>query len=221
MESPLSAPYKVIFFDGDVDIEMGHISIHHALTFKRLQSLISQKLGMSPNQISTSLVCRKSNQKRLKIPITETTSFSQILIHNSNLDSFFLVTIKKPKRDRRSKPQRIEEGALPSKISPEKTLLRRNPDSGKPNPGNGLQFTGGYPSPESYFANGNYGIDGRGLFSTVKERTSTVCELCRESKERPVPFHLCVYDAVTVGFRGPSPAGPIGRPRKGHVEAAA
>lgn len=43
---------------------------------------------------------------------------------------------------------------------------------------------------------------------------STVCEQCWQAKERPVPFHCCVYDAVTSGFRGPSPAGPIEKPVK-------
>lgn len=43
---------------------------------------------------------------------------------------------------------------------------------------------------------------------------STLCEQCWMAKERPVPFHCCVYDAVTSGFRGPSPAGPIKKPVK-------
>ncbi|GLJ55676.1 hypothetical protein SUGI_1195970 [Cryptomeria japonica] len=40
------------------------------------------------------------------------------------------------------------------------------------------------------------------------------CEQCWMTKERPVPFHCCVNDKVTLGFRGPSPAGPIERPVK-------
>jgi hypothetical protein len=41
------------------------------------------------------------------------------------------------------------------------------------------------------------------------------CQQCykfQQSKINPPPFHLCVQDKITVGFRGPSPAGPIGRP---------
>nr|DAD28938.1 TPA_asm: hypothetical protein HUJ06_030406 [Nelumbo nucifera] len=41
---------------------------------------------------------------------------------------------------------------------------------------------------------------------------SVVCEVCSDAKGTEVPFHQCVYDAVTVGFR--SPAGPIARPPK-------
>lgn len=54
-------------------------------------------------------------------------------------------------------------------------------------------------------------------------RPSGVCQHCCTFRERninPTPFHLCVHDRVTNGFRGPSPAGPIERPAK-RVEAAA
>ncbi|KAI5083365.1 hypothetical protein GOP47_0003108 [Adiantum capillus-veneris] len=51
------------------------------------------------------------------------------------------------------------------------------------------------------------------------------CQLCFECRRRnvtPIPFHWCVEDAVTNGFRGPSPAGPIGRRVKTfHIEATA
>lgn len=50
--------------------------------------------------------------------------------------------------------------------------------------------------------------------TTNSNSNSTVCEQCWLAKERPVPFHCCVYDAVTSGFRGPSPAGPIEKPVK-------
>ena len=45
-------------------------------------------------------------------------------------------------------------------------------------------------------------------------RNLIVCEECVKAMttRKPVAFHWCVYDAVTVGFR--SPAGPIARPVK-------
>ncbi|KAL5709172.1 hypothetical protein ACHQM5_019890 [Ranunculus cassubicifolius] len=42
---------------------------------------------------------------------------------------------------------------------------------------------------------------------------AAVCDVCSNADGGPVPFHWCVYDATTVGFR--SPAGPIARPSKG------
>lgn len=47
------------------------------------------------------------------------------------------------------------------------------------------------------------------------------CIFCQQRKVDQKPFHSCPDDRVVVGFRGPSPAGPIGRPSKRHVEAAA
>ncbi|KAH9317342.1 hypothetical protein KI387_019111 [Taxus chinensis] len=46
---------------------------------------------------------------------------------------------------------------------------------------------------------------------------SRVCEKCWLTREKPVPFHFCVNDEVTLGFKGPSPAGPIERPVKAYA----
>lgn len=65
----------------------------------------------------------------------------------------------------------------------------------------------------------------RGLVARDSRGENTkICKFCCFLRERnigPPPFHWCVDDAITKGFRGPSPAGPIGRPVKRHVEAAA
>lgn len=50
-----------------------------------------------------------------------------------------------------------------------------------------------------------------------------LCEVCYDFKRRniyPTPFHWCVQDRVTLGFRGPSPAGPIERPGKRRAQVA-
>eukprot|EP00249_Psilotum_nudum_P020277 c27634_g2_i1 orf=288-1688(-) len=65
----------------------------------------------------------------------------------------------------------------------------------------------------------------RGLASIDRgnHQSSAVCGYCcsfKEKKINPMPFHLCAQDQVTMGFRGPSPAGPIERPVK-RLEAAA
>ncbi|GLJ35320.1 hypothetical protein SUGI_0710510 [Cryptomeria japonica] len=49
----------------------------------------------------------------------------------------------------------------------------------------------------------------------------SLCETCYVLKRRnihPIPFHCCVEDTVTLGFRGPSPFGPIERPCKSDVK---
>lgn len=53
--------------------------------------------------------------------------------------------------------------------------------------------------------------------------TQKICKLCCFWQERNIaepPFHWCVNDTITMGFRGASPAGPIGRPSRRPVEAA-
>lgn len=65
--------------------------------------------------------------------------------------------------------------------------------------------------------------NGSGAYEEALQSLS--CQLCFECKRRsvsPIPFHWCVEDAVTNGFRGPSLAGPIGRRAKVlHIEATA
>ncbi|GLJ35322.1 hypothetical protein SUGI_0710550 [Cryptomeria japonica] len=49
----------------------------------------------------------------------------------------------------------------------------------------------------------------------------SLCQTCYVLKRRnihPIPFHCCVEDKVTLGFRGPSPFGAIERPGKPDVQ---
>jgi hypothetical protein len=55
------------------------------------------------------------------------------------------------------------------------------------------------------------------------DQQHSICEVCYDCKRRnvnPTPFHWCVQDRITLGFRGPSPAGPIERPGKRRVQVA-
>lgn len=66
-------------------------------------------------------------------------------------------------------------------------------------------------------------VRGLAAYDNGNHKPSGVCQHCYRFQERkinPTPFHLCVHDRITNGFRGPSPAGPIERPVK-RVEAAA
>lgn len=59
--------------------------------------------------------------------------------------------------------------------------------------------------------------------SRADSSTQKICKLCCFWQERNIaepPFHWCVNDAITMGFRGASPAGPIGRPTRRTIEAA-
>ncbi|XP_057846682.2 uncharacterized protein LOC131056347 [Cryptomeria japonica] len=61
------------------------------------------------------------------------------------------------------------------------------------------------------------------VVTTQGDHQQSLCEVCYDFKRRniyPTPFHWCVQDRVTLGFRGPSPAGPIERPGKRRLRVA-
>jgi hypothetical protein len=60
MES-FATPYPVIFMDGDgVETEKGHIGVHSVLSFKRFQSIMTQKTGLPAQNLSAVFVCRRT-----------------------------------------------------------------------------------------------------------------------------------------------------------------
>ncbi|GLJ35326.1 hypothetical protein SUGI_0710660 [Cryptomeria japonica] len=65
-------------------------------------------------------------------------------------------------------------------------------------------------------------IDGAAVQSHSRNlNVQSVCRVCSHFRRRniqPIPFHCCVEDKVTMGFRGPSPFGPIERPSKRGVQ---
>eukprot|EP00250_Pteridium_aquilinum_P006169 c16140_g1_i1 orf=256-1827(+) len=114
MES-FATPYPVIFHDGEREHDKGHIGVHSVLTFKRFQALLSQKVGLAAGQVSAVFVCRrttKDTDKRQKLPINENTNFNIILNqHNpkSEKDCYFLVSMKKSKKERKGSRKRSAE----------------------------------------------------------------------------------------------------------------
>nr|DAD18888.1 TPA_asm: hypothetical protein HUJ06_020351 [Nelumbo nucifera] len=139
MENSIVVSFPVVFFDGERNIDLDNINVHPSMEFKKFQSFMSQKIGISPHQISVSLIRWKPSKSppgnRRKIPITEKVDFSAIL---GEKDCFFYVTLmKRSRRERRGKPRRTleEENYLsPHPIDsaqekappPKKILLRRD-----------------------------------------------------------------------------------------------
>eukprot|EP00250_Pteridium_aquilinum_P011060 c19813_g1_i1 orf=433-1833(-) len=118
MES-FATPYPLIFFDGEQEQDKGFVGIHSALTFRRFQSLLSQKTGIPPNQLSTVFVCRKTLkglEKRQRLPINGNTNFNILLNqHNPNKerDCYFLVSMKRPKKERKGSRKRGADSEVP------------------------------------------------------------------------------------------------------------
>nr|KYP42858.1 hypothetical protein KK1_035705 [Cajanus cajan] len=67
---------------------------------------------------------------------------------------------------------------------------------------------------ESFLMNMSVGREA----ATAAAAAAAACDVCLKAKTSGVDdgFHLCVHDAVTVGFR--SPAGPISRPARNSGE---
>nr|DAD45907.1 TPA_asm: hypothetical protein HUJ06_004137 [Nelumbo nucifera] len=54
--------FPVVFFNGEHKIDLSNINVHPPMEFKKFQSFLSQKIGISPNQISVSLIRRKPSK---------------------------------------------------------------------------------------------------------------------------------------------------------------
>lgn len=105
--------YPVLFFDGEQKYDKGNVGLHSLLYYKKFQTIIAQLTGIPPNQQSTVFVCRRSlksmSEKRQRLPINENTNFAIILNqHNPSRekDCYFLVSVKKSKRDRKGRGKR-------------------------------------------------------------------------------------------------------------------
>lgn len=133
--------FPVVFYDGEREMNIGDVRIYPTLEYKPFQLMLSQKIGISPNQISIYLVDKKKNHKspfweeRRRIPITGKVNFNLICRQR---DCCFLVVLKRSRksRNRRERTANIiefgdihENEFFPPRIHsvPENMiLLRRN-----------------------------------------------------------------------------------------------
>ncbi|KAL3628146.1 hypothetical protein CASFOL_027192 [Castilleja foliolosa] len=95
--------FPVLFFDGEREMNIGEVKINPTLEYKPFQIMLSQKIGISPNQISIYLVDRNRNPKapfsedRRRIPITGKVNFGLICRQK---DCCFLVVLKRSRKSR-------------------------------------------------------------------------------------------------------------------------
>ncbi|PKA58333.1 hypothetical protein AXF42_Ash013839 [Apostasia shenzhenica] len=236
-----SASFPIVFFDGESEIDIGPITVHPSLSFKRFLTLISQKIGVPEHRISTSLVRRKkarlSPEIRRKVPIDESSDFAGIARER---DCFVLALLKKSRRTRSGRRGEI--------YTEQTTILKRNhtaagsgddPPFGLSMSSSALWDVGRHlqnlerqreryllstasayseskpPAPPSSL------YEAWGVPVNPVPPDPAVCEECLGAKKggQAPAFHWCVYDAVTVAFR--SAVGPIQRPAKKHIEASA
>ncbi|KAJ0969657.1 hypothetical protein J5N97_022534 [Dioscorea zingiberensis] len=217
-----SGVFPVVFFDGELEVDVGTIYITPSMSFKKLQAAICKRIGVSTHQISTSLVRRRkaraSPDIRRKVPIDDSSDFADIARER---DCFILAILRRSRRERRGRARRacIQEMMI---SSPERTILKRNPDLPiRLSDAEGLGFSLGLCG----YANQMVNLQEQRAYHhryAIAEKPRSVaiaCEQCdaaaaaaEEKGVAPPAFHLCARDAVTVGFR--TRAGPIQRPKK-------
>lgn len=197
METILS----VVFFDGERETSIGNVAVYPSLNYKDFLSILSLKIGISPNQFSVYLADGKSPRK---VPVTSKANFSEI---SREKDCWFLVVLRRSRDSRARRQRRKADHYRHQQQQPQAgnvMLLKRN---------NNDDFNNAILRNYDHYYNINDDCNINGGVAT--DCDVLVCEECVRAKEtgREVGFHWCVYDAVTFGFR--SPAGPIARPVKG------
>ncbi|KAL8125790.1 hypothetical protein AgCh_013175 [Apium graveolens] len=206
---------QLCFYDGKCETNMGQVEIKSSVDYKAFQTILGQKIGISPNQMSIYFVDGNNDSKPMhqrRILITGKSSFDLIL---QGKDCTVLVVLKRSRKDRRQRSKFTNPASYYFNVPQPNNfcLLSRNVNvpvyfacpvlpyydqlavQGLLNYNARLQNLCNYPKiiPEK-----------RNNYSCCKE-----CMTAR-SQGKAVQFHLCVNDVVTVSFR--SSAGPVARP---------
>ncbi|OWM79036.1 hypothetical protein CDL15_Pgr003207 [Punica granatum] len=219
-DGPAGISLPVILHDGEKEISIGYAAVRPTMKFNELQSGISQRVGLSPHQISIYLAERRLYRSwPRKVAINAKFNFATI---TGGKDLYFLVFLKRSRA--REKIQSFAKQRPPENVM----LLRRDTAMGD------QMYGGGYGVPvvdayeydrrvrelaaerERYLmmtmTNSNNNNNAP-LMKGVEEVFCEGCEKAKETVSEPEPdFHWCRNDAVIAGFR--SRAGPVSRPGK-------
>ncbi|KAG9160425.1 hypothetical protein Leryth_008833 [Lithospermum erythrorhizon] len=224
----LATSFPVVFFDGEREIDIGHVKLHPNLVYKTFQSMLAQGIGISPNQISIYLIDRNNSKSskfssyRRKIPITGKANFAQIC---KERECCVLVVLKRSRKARGRKGGKGEFGfeddektSFSSNLNGNVVLLRRNQvgydlsqkdcpvyvnQYGLLNTNNNNINCGEFPIIEEFYK----------LNKPISKYFCEECLIAEKKGGGVVDFHHCVNDLVLEGFRGGG-AGPIGPIRR-------
>ncbi|KAG6412140.1 hypothetical protein SASPL_124809 [Salvia splendens] len=199
--------FPVAFFDGEREMDIGDVRITPAMDYKSFQLILSEMIGISPNQISIYLVNRRRNRKspfsddRRRIPVTGKANFAAICRLK---ECCFLVILKRSRKSRSRRERMIGGGgadfaARIAQPEPHLVLLRRSQPAplcdriSQPEGGGGaeLQFPRGDLFDPTWLAG-----DGSG------DRGKAFCEECWNAERNggTTSFHHCINDAVVTQF---------------------
>ncbi|KAD5803244.1 hypothetical protein R6Q59_024500 [Mikania micrantha] len=229
-DAPAMAVFPVVLFDGEREMHAGDIKVHPDLVYKEFQTMLSQIIGISYNNLTTYLVDSKKSKispDRRKILITGKVNFA-VVVRETNC--YFLVVMKRSRRDRRRKVVKPSDYHDLSRISwnyhdlNDTHMPVSNPYYYDERIHDLLMQREDYMNT---ILNSGYGFDSHlnMNFPTIEDAylrvqsnqnnlNRSLCEDCRiaQKQGKKAEFHFCIYDEVVVGgFR--SPAGPVSRPR--------
>ncbi|KAK4777541.1 hypothetical protein SAY87_017728 [Trapa incisa] len=218
-EGGISLP--VFLHDGEKEISIGSTVVHPSLKFNDLQSVIGQRLGLSPSQISIYLAERRLYRSwPRKVVVNAKFDFATV---NGNKDLYFLVFMKRPKTG--EKLQGIEMPRLLENV----ILLKREAAVGDQLYGG--MYGSSFVDPFEYDRQVRQLAEERKKclmmtimnshsdYAPVKTAEVLFCVDCERANETTsesadsVPgFHICRNDAVVFGFK--TSAGPVRRPER-------
>lgn len=212
------AVLPVVFVDGDETVDLGTVTVQPSLGVKKLQAVVADRVGLSPNQISASLA---RPRRARRVPLDDATDLAAAVAREGS-GCYVQAGLRRSRRGGRSRRDKKQKPPQ----QPEKTILKRLPPTDLASLAAAPAMFGGAwdyeaqllelqrhrewyllntqaPAPDPYFA----------LAPPEMELNwSPRCHECEAAAAamREPAFHRCVRDAVTVGFR--SPVGPIQRP---------
>ncbi|CAA0842989.1 Unknown protein [Striga hermonthica] len=204
-----TATFPVFFFNGEREANVGDVEIYPALEYKSFQLMLSQKIGVSPNQISTYLVDWKNTARspfagdRHRTPITGKTDFASLCRRK---DCCFLSILKRSRKARGRRGRSIDRfAAVEFSPAPEDlVILRKGRAIGSLEVGD---FAGYFVDPPVV----NSGLDDPDPDSHIGG-CGAFCKECWMATRMgyTAPFHPCVKDPVITRFE--TRLGPINRP---------
>ncbi|CAL0310003.1 unnamed protein product [Lupinus luteus] len=207
--------FSVVYFDGEKETFIGEVTVDPSFNFNKFLSFLTNKIGISPHQLSVYLASFGSNRK---IPITARVNFAAIVRDTAGVAAssfFFVKRSKRPKSNKVHSNKRSwinnnnNNNIINNHATANVVLLRQN--AAVPFKMSSVMTRFDY---EKYMMDLEMQRE-RYLMSTGGGGGicggDVICEECL--RDMNGGFHPCVFDNVTFGFR--SRAGPVARPIKG------
>ncbi|PWA72630.1 hypothetical protein CTI12_AA031700 [Artemisia annua] len=207
LEAEESVVFPLVLYDGEREIDVGHVKIRASLDFKQFQMMLKETIGISYNNLTTYFVDSnktKVSSERRKTLVTGKVNFGVLMREK---DCYFLVVLKRSRRDRRRKLNKTSGFEYMYNNPANEYLMYLNDQMMKQSYVNSFMNwnnCGFYPQLNMNFSRF---IEGG--------RTRALCEECMKAEKHGMKaaFHFCVNDDVVAGsFR--SPVGPICRPSR-------